>query len=71
MLGKTLLGRPGRPEEVANVALILASDDSCTRTEPVILKADAPEVREAHDGFDAPAGHRQLARIHHHNRQLR
>jgi NAD(P)-dependent dehydrogenase (short-subunit alcohol dehydrogenase family) len=28
MLGKTLLGRLGRPEEVANVALILASDES-------------------------------------------
>jgi NAD(P)-dependent dehydrogenase (short-subunit alcohol dehydrogenase family) len=28
MLGKTLLGRLGRPEEVANVALFLASEDS-------------------------------------------
>jgi NAD(P)-dependent dehydrogenase (short-subunit alcohol dehydrogenase family) len=25
MLGKTLLGRPGRPEEVATVAVFLAS----------------------------------------------
>src|SRR5471032_2497067 len=28
MLGKTLLGRLGRPEEVANVAMFLASEDS-------------------------------------------
>jgi NAD(P)-dependent dehydrogenase (short-subunit alcohol dehydrogenase family) len=28
MLGKTMLGRLGRPEEVASVALSLASDDS-------------------------------------------
>jgi NAD(P)-dependent dehydrogenase (short-subunit alcohol dehydrogenase family) len=28
MLGKTLLGRLGRPEEVANVALFLACDES-------------------------------------------
>jgi len=28
MLGKTLLGRLGRPEEVANVALFLASSES-------------------------------------------
>lgn len=28
MLGKTLLGRLGRPEKVANVALFLASQES-------------------------------------------
>ena len=28
MLGKTLLGRLGRPEEVANAALFLASEES-------------------------------------------
>ena len=28
MLGKTLLGRLARPEEIASVALFLASDDS-------------------------------------------
>jgi NAD(P)-dependent dehydrogenase (short-subunit alcohol dehydrogenase family) len=28
MLGKTLLGRLGRPEEVASVALFLASEES-------------------------------------------
>jgi NAD(P)-dependent dehydrogenase (short-subunit alcohol dehydrogenase family) len=28
LLGKTLLGRLGKPEEVANVALFLASEES-------------------------------------------
>ena len=28
MLGKTLVGRLGKPEEVANVALFLASEES-------------------------------------------
>src|SRR6476661_5900037 len=32
MVGRTLLGRSGQPEEVANVALFLASDESSFMT---------------------------------------
>jgi NAD(P)-dependent dehydrogenase (short-subunit alcohol dehydrogenase family) len=38
MLGKTLLGRLGRPEEVANIALFLASDErSYTSSTDIIV----------------------------------
>ena len=48
MLGKMLLSRLGRPEEVARVALFLVSDDSSCVTEVDIVVDGGMKAGEQH-----------------------